>query len=142
MPSPELDRLVEIGQLHREPPLRDEYDGLVSNAGKRLADARHGELHAESRFDLAYAAAHSLAFAALRRLGYRPANRQIVFQSLAHTLGTPQPLRNLLSKCHALRNQRDYEGMTGLDDRLVRDLVTAAGELLRAIEALPPPAKG
>jgi hypothetical protein len=142
MPSPELDRLVEIGQLHREPPLRDEYDGLVSNARKRLADARRDDLHAESRFDLAYAAAHALAVAALRRLGYRPANRQIVFHSLAHTLGTPPPVRNLPAKCHTVRNQRDYEGMTGLDDRLVRDLVAAAGDLLRAIEGLTPPGRG
>jgi hypothetical protein len=41
----------------------------------------------ESRFDLAYNAAHALCLAALRWHGYRPTNRYIVFQGLPHTLG-------------------------------------------------------
>ena len=41
----------------------------------------------ESRFDLAYNAAHSLCLAALRWHGYRSANRYIASQALPHTLG-------------------------------------------------------
>jgi hypothetical protein len=36
--SPELDRLVEIGSLEREPPSRTELDGLIRSAADRIAD--------------------------------------------------------------------------------------------------------
>jgi hypothetical protein len=41
----------------------------------------------ESRFDLAYGAAHALCLAALRHHGYRASKRYIVFQILPDTLG-------------------------------------------------------
>ena len=53
----------------------------------RLADAHNDALSLESRFDLAYNAAHALSLAALRRGGYRARHRYIVFQVLPHTLG-------------------------------------------------------
>lgn len=134
MPSVELENLVEVGRLKREPVVREEYEGLIRNATRRLEDAGNDRLHAESRFDLAYSAAHSVAVAALRRLGYRPSDRQVVFQALAHTLGTPSPTWRVLAKCHEQRNQRDYEGMEAIDERLLRDLLTAAAEILREIQ--------
>ena len=138
MPSVELENLVRVGRLKREPVVQEEYDGLIRNAARRLEDAGNDKLHAESRFDLAYAAAHSVApdrsGAALRRLGYRPSDRQVVFQALAHTLGTPAPTWRVLAKCHEQRNQRDYEGMEAIDERLLRDLLTAAAEILREIQ--------
>jgi len=82
---PELDNLVRIGKLKREPPSRREFDGLLRSGAARLADAANPDLALESRFDLAYNAAHALALAALRRLGYRSQNRYLVFQALAHT---------------------------------------------------------
>jgi hypothetical protein len=45
-----------------------------------LKDAHHQGLSLESRFDLAYNAAHALCLAALRWHGYRSGNRFIVFQ--------------------------------------------------------------
>jgi hypothetical protein len=83
----QLENLVKIGQLKAEPGSRTEFDGLVSSARKRFTDARNYSLSSESRFDLAYNAAHAFALAALRRCGYRAENRYVVFQSLAHTLG-------------------------------------------------------
>ena len=55
----------------------------------RLHDAQNTTLALESRFDLAYNAAHALALYALRRQGYRSENRYLVFQVLPHTLGLP-----------------------------------------------------
>jgi hypothetical protein len=69
MNSPELDNLVQIGKLKHEPPSKQEFDGLLASAAARLADAANVSLALESRFDLAYNAAHALAQAALRRLG-------------------------------------------------------------------------
>lgn len=66
-----LDNLVRIGKLKTEPPSDSELAGLVTSGHARLADAEREELSFESRFDLAYNAAHALALYALRRAGYR-----------------------------------------------------------------------
>jgi len=92
MSSAELDNLARIGQLKREPPAPRELVGLRISGERRLADAQRAELAFDSRFDLAYNAAHALALCALRRLGLRSDSRYLVFQVLPHTLGLP--LRN------------------------------------------------
>jgi len=139
MTSRELERLVEIGALKREPPSRREFEGLVRSAKVRLADAVSEELSIESRFDLAYNAAHALALAALRRLGYRSESRYLVFQSLPHTTGLAASEWRILSKCHERRNLAEYEGLVDVDERLVGDLLRVAQALLDAVAALPPP---
>ena len=73
--------------LKAEAPDVNEITGLLRTGVARLNDASNATLAMESRFDLAYNAAHALCLAALRRSGYRPGNRYIVFQVLPHTLG-------------------------------------------------------
>ena len=68
MTSAELENLVRVGQLKREPPVASEIRGLVQSGEARLVDADNPTLSLESRFDLAYNAAHALALAALRLL--------------------------------------------------------------------------
>jgi hypothetical protein len=70
----ELENLVRMGQLKREPPVASEVGGLLRSGEARLADATKQSLSLESRFDLAYNAAHALALAALR-LRPRPRTR-------------------------------------------------------------------
>lgn len=70
MPSDPLRNLVAARKLKVEPPDRREFDKLMTAGRARLADAQRQELTWESRFDLAYGAAHAFALAALRRLGY------------------------------------------------------------------------
>ncbi len=98
-------------------------------------------LSAESRFDLAYGAAHALALAALRWHGFRSNSRYLVFQALPHTLATPTATWRLLAKCHERRNLAEYEGFFEIDDRLLTDLLGAAEGLLSAVRQLPPPAE-
>lgn len=43
MPSAELDRLVEIGKLHHEPPARAELEGLIVSGRERLEPLTTGE---------------------------------------------------------------------------------------------------
>jgi hypothetical protein len=75
-----LDRLAgPNGPLVAEPPDDKEIAGLLKSGKARLRDARNKSLALESRFDLAYNAAHSLCLAALRRCGYRARHRYIVF---------------------------------------------------------------
>lgn len=139
MTSPELERLAGIGLLKAEPPSRAELVGLIHTAEARLADAQREGLFEESRFDLAYNAAHALGLAALRWHGYRADKRYLVFQVLPHTLGTAAPTWRLLAKCHDERNQTEYQGFWGVDEALLAGLIAAAGELLAGVRELPLP---
>jgi len=88
----------------------------------------------ESRFDLAYYAAHALWLAALRRQGFRPAHRYLVFQLLPHTLGLGPEVWRVLDKCHQQRNIAEYEGHLEVTERLVLDLITACDAVRSALE--------
>ena len=113
-----------------------EFAGLMRIGTARLHDARHLSLALESRFDLAYNAAHALSLAALRRMGYRPSNRFIVFQVLPHTLGLGPEVWRVLDKCHNTRNLGEYEGMLDVNARLVADLITSTQRVLEALNTL------
>jgi hypothetical protein len=138
----ELDNLVRIGQLKAEPGTRVEFVGLVNSAQKRLADARNENLSFESRFDLAYNAAHAFALAALRRHGYRSGNRYVVFQAIPHTLGLDAVVWRVLAKCHERRNLAEYEGYFEVDKQLLTDLIESTARLEVAIAAFDPPIEG
>lgn len=126
--------------LRQEAPDAKEFAGLKRSGLARLADAQKPALALESRFDLAYGAAHAFCLAALRRLGYRPANRYIVFQVLPHTLGLGPEVWRVLAKCHDARNLGEYEGELDIDERLLADLIAACQVVAAALEKLPSPA--
>lgn len=136
----ELDNLVKIGKLKREPASPRELQGLFDSALARLEDASRADLRFDSRFDLAYNAAHALALNALRRLGYRSDNRYLVFQVLPYTCGLPTAVWRVLAKAHERRNLAEYEGHLEHDDQLLAELIAAALRLHAAIAGLPPPA--
>ena len=70
MANEHLENLATSGNLKAEPATADEVSGLVRSGTARLADAKNGGLSLESRFDLAYNAAHALSLAGLRIAGY------------------------------------------------------------------------
>ncbi|MET0072251.1 MAG: hypothetical protein ABW096_19620 [Candidatus Thiodiazotropha sp.] len=88
MTSNKLSNLVRIGQLKKEAGTQAEFDGLMGSGRNRLDDAQNKTNTLESRFDLAYNAAHAFCLAVLRWYGYRANYRYTVFQSLPHTLDT------------------------------------------------------
>jgi hypothetical protein len=142
MGKAELEALVRIGQLKAEPATRAEFDGMVSGARKRLADAQNEDLAAESQFDLAYGAAHGFALAALRLKGYRSENRFSVFQALTHTVEGLDPTAiRIFGKSHNERNLAEYEGRTEVDEQLLGELIRCTTELEKAVLALEPPPK-
>ena len=131
---PALENLCGPGkQLKAEAPDDAEIAGLLRTGIARLHDAQNATLALESRFDLAYNAAHSLCLAALRRSGYRSTNRYIVFQVLPHTLGLGPEVWRVLDKCHNTRNLGEYEGMLDVDERIVTDLIRATDAVSQAI---------
>ena len=70
IPLPELENLVRIGKLKAELGTQSEFDGLMRSGNLRLRDAENATNSLQSRFDLAYNAAHALSLAALRWHGY------------------------------------------------------------------------
>lgn len=142
MSRAELDNLVRVGTLKSEPPEQREFDSLVRSGRRRLHDAAKDSLSFESRFDLAYNAAHALALAALRWHGYRPdRQRFIVFQALIHTLALAPEIVRILDKAHRTRNLAEYEGFLEPDDRLLAELLAAGKAVQAAVEKLGPIAR-
>ena len=134
-----LDNLAGPGKpLKTEPPDASEFEGLRRSGMARLKDAGNKTLSLESRFDLAYNAAHALCLAALRHLGYRANHRYIVFQILPHTLGLGPEVWRVLDKCHHMRNVAEYEGVLDVDVRIVTDLVAARETVAAKLAGLHP----
>jgi len=122
------------GTLKAEPPDPTEIAGLLRTGSARLTDATKPTLALESRFDLAYNAAHALCLAALRMQGFRPDKRYIVFQALPHTLALGPEVWRVLDLCHNKRNLGEYEGMLDVDERLVADLIKVTQQVWRALQ--------
>ena len=129
---------MKIGKLKAEPPDQSEFDGLVRSAGRKLPDAQNAALSPDSRFILAYDAAHSLALAALRWNGFRSENRYIVFQVLGSTASFPVAKWRFLDNCHQKRNVAFYDGDYAEDEQLISELIKVAVELQEAVNALGP----
>jgi hypothetical protein len=123
--------------LKAEPPDAKEFAGLLRSGIARLKDVGTKGLSAESRFDLAYNAAHALCLAALRWHGYRSGNRYIVFQLLPQTLGLGPEVWRVLAKGHEIRNLGEYEGELNVDERIVTDLIAACQAVAAKVHDLP-----
>ena len=136
MTSQNLDNLVKTRNLKLEPGSQAEFDALLLSGRARLIDAQNKTLSIDSRFDLAYNAAHALALAALRWHGYRSENRYIVFQVLPHTLGIAPEVWRVLAMCHDRRNLAEYEGHLEIDDQIISDLIQTTVLLLNKVSEL------
>jgi hypothetical protein len=138
MPSAQLDNLVRIGKLKAEPPAKAELSGLLRSGQARLRDAGNKSLNPESRFDLAYNAAHALSLAALRWHGYRSENRYLVFQCLEHTLALPSEQWRVLDRAHNKRNVAEYAGDDEIAPELLAALLRVTQEVLLRVSRLTP----
>ena len=136
MSHPKLDSLVRIGRLKADPAAVSELRGLVRSGTRRLDDAARDDLSIESRFDLAYNAAHALALAALRFRGYRSESRYLVSQCLQHTLDLPTVEWRVLDEAHRKRNLAEYEGEMDVEEQLVAALLRVAREVAARVENL------
>jgi len=141
MPRKQLDNLVRVGKLKTEGCTQAELDGLIRSGKARLQDAINAKLSIDSRFDLAYNAAHALSLAALRWHGLRSDNRYLVFQCLEHTLELPTAQWRVLDEAHRRRNIAEYEGGMDLDQELVAAVIRVTQEVSSRVNALPPIAK-
>ena len=129
-----LDNLARIGKLTTEASAEDEIRGLMRSGRLRLEDAAHLDLSLESRFDLAYNAAHALARAALRFSGYRAESRYLVFQCLQHTVDLPAEQWRVLDQAHRKRNLAEYEGQMDVDEQLMAAMLRVAHEVAKRVD--------
>ncbi len=135
MPREQLENLVKIGQLKLQAPSEQEIAGLIRSGLARLKDSKVESLSIESRFDLAYNAAHALSLAALRQAGYRSENRYIVFQCLKHTLDLPDEQWRVLDQAHRKRNIAEYEGELDVDEGLLASLIRISVAIAGRVKA-------
>lgn len=133
MSNEHLNNLVRAGDLKTEAASAEEIVGLISSGTTRLADAKNTGLSLESRFDLAYNAAHALSLAALRIVGYRSENRYLVFQCLRHTLDFPNEKWRVFDQAHRKRNIAEYEGAFDVEKNLVEALIRVTAEVAERV---------
>jgi hypothetical protein len=137
MTIPELDNLVRVNQLKAEAGTQSEFDGLVRSGLARLKDVEQiPGLSQESRFDLAYNAAHALSLAALRWHGYRSEHRYVVFQCLTHTIKLPASQWRILDQAHRKRNLAEYEGDMDIEESLLAALIEITKEVAKRVQEL------
>lgn len=91
----------------------------------------------EVRYQVAYAAAHYLALAALRANDYRTAarerHRQLVFQLLTHTAGIDSSVALALDRAHRKRNELEYTGAVDVTEAETGSLIAAARALHESV---------
>ena len=136
MPHEKLDNLVKIGKLKAGPATGDEVSGLIKRGLVKIEDYKQSELHTDSRFDLAYNAAHALCLAALRHAGYRSENRYIVFQCTQYTIDLEPEYWRVLSQAHHERNVAEYEGNIDVNKQLVEALIRVVDVVAERVEDL------
>ena len=134
-----LKNLADIGRLKPHDATAKELERLLESAAGSLADAKHKDLQAISRFDLAYKSVMQSALAALIANGYRPStsepgHQQTTIQTLPKTIGVQPERVRLLDGFRRARNLSDYEGNPP-EDRLVEECLDAAERLLADVRA-------
>jgi hypothetical protein len=132
----ELDNLVSIKQLKKEPADVAEFAGMLRAGDSKLTDAQLVGLSEDSQFSLAYSAAHAFSLAALRWHGYRSESRYLVFQCLQHTLALSRAEWRVLDKCHQARNLAEYEGHLEVNPQLLKELISITTEIQKRVKAL------
>ncbi len=133
-----LDNLVKARQLSSGVATSGEVDSLIQRGLKKLHDSKNGDLDPESRFDLAYNAAHALALAALRHAGYRSEHRYTVFQCTQHTIDLEPEYWRVLDDAHRDRNIAEYEGDIIMDEQLVAAMIRVTDIVAERVQALTP----
>jgi hypothetical protein len=136
MTSSLLERLARSSALLAEPSTPREVETLLCIAKNLLVDSKRTEISSESRFRLAYDAAHAYASIALRLHGYRAENRHLVFRSLEQTVGlTPMQCR-LFSLCYERRRTAQPEASPEIEEMLLRGLTRAVEDLAERVSSL------
>ncbi len=136
-PSQNLRNLERTGALKQEATSASEIRRLLELARGGLASAGLKGNPLEVRYQVAYAAAHYFALAALRANDYRTAaregHRQLVFQLLTHTSGIDSSVALALDRAHRKRNELEYTGAVDVTEAETGSLIAAARALQESV---------
>ena len=148
--SAELDNLLALGELQRQPPRKSEIEGILRRAAELLEGAQNTSNPLSVRFSLGYSAAHALAHGALRMAGYRSKRRGVAFQCIVHVLPCSDDEAATLITAHGIRNDIEYDSLPDPHPGFVEDLLTVTRmiqdramsrwrDLRPALSSAPPP---
>lgn len=110
-----LLNLVSSRALQHHAPSLQELDTHLAQARDAIHDAGLKETSTSGKFKNLYDAAHQLALAAFKTLGYRSGesqgHRSILFSSLEHAVPGTANDRPIFEKAHRDRNNAEYNGL-------------------------------
>ncbi|MSQ69777.1 MAG: hypothetical protein EXR27_00630 [Betaproteobacteria bacterium] len=136
-PSQNLRNLERTGALKPEATSAAEIQRLLELAQGSLAGAGLKGNPLEVRYQLAYAAAHYLALAALRANDYRTAaregHRQLVSQVPTHNSGIDSSIALALDRAHRKRTELEYTGAVDVTEAETGSLIAAARALRESV---------
>ncbi len=134
-----LEEMLLRSELKREKPVSGEIARMIETVHRRLHDARHPDLYAETRLEQAYHAILGCALIALRSNGYRVTDQRgrhaVALESLADTLGLPLKRIDYYQTLRALRNKDLYTGGSHVSAAAAQEAVNEAIELASELEA-------
>ena len=136
-PSQNLRNLERTGALKHEGSSAAEIRRLLELARGNLTSAALKNNPLEVRYQVAYAAAHYFALAALRANDFRTAgregHRQLLFQALPHSAGIDSSIALALDRAHRKRNELEYTGAVDVTEAETGSLIAAAGALQESV---------
>lgn len=134
-----LERLVERKQLSRHQPTAREIENHLKVAREFVAAARLRGTPEGVRFHNFYDAAHALALAGLKLVGYRApdgeGNRQLTLSCVEQTLALRKGSSAAFVEANRLRSMMLYQGAdVDIPESLMEALDAAVKEALREVE--------
>lgn len=132
-----LEDLLLRSEIVREPLATGEIERLLASVKRRLEDASHADLHAETRLEQAYHAILGCAMIGLRAHGLRAADRPghhiAALESLANTLDVAADRIDYFQTLRDLRNKDIYSGSSHVSPEQAAEAVDEAVRLSRDV---------
>lgn len=130
-----LQEMLLRSELKREKPMPGEIKRMLQAVERRLQDAGHVDIHAETRLEQAYHAILGCALIGLRahalRLVNRPGHHMVALESLADTLDISSDRIDYFQTLRDLRNKDLYTGRTYISDNQAIEAVEEARNLMQ-----------
>jgi len=130
-----LEEMLLHSELKRERVVAGEIERMLSAVQRRLQDAKHVDIHPETRLEQAYHVILGCALIALRandlRLANRPGHHVVALDSLAETLKISPERIDYFQTLRNLRNKDRYTGRTHISNGQAAEAVDEAHKLIQ-----------
>src|SRR5271168_346819 len=134
-----LEKWAEYGWLKAEPTSPEEIRALFEIVARDLNDAKVEAISDDRRFEAAFNAARTAAYAALRACGYRTTmqvgHHQKTIESLELTIKADPRLVQKMRVFSKKRNATSYDAAGNVSAQELQDVIKVAGELRESVTA-------